>query len=128
MNYKLCIKSCILNYALFTNSIQGGLPYAHLKAVAGFQLAYQPLGLRVLHVEDFAAFGAGKMNVIFAGRIVAKLVERLVTPHFCNPLDFLLSLKFGYITVDGTFADIFARQGLSNLLCGKSFIGIFCKE
>ena len=125
MNYKLCIKSCILDYAFFTNSVQGGLPYAHLKTIAGFQLVYQTLGLRVFHVEDFAAFGAGKVNVIFAGRIVAKLVERLVTPHFCNSLDFLLSLKFGYITVDGTFADIFARQGLSNLLCGKSFVRIF---
>lgn len=114
-----------MNYALFTNSIQGGLPYAHLKAVAGFQLAYQPLGLLVLHMEDFAAFGAGKMNVIPAGRIVAKLIKGLVTPRLCDPLDFLFGFKLGYVTVNGTFADIFARQSLSDFLCGKSFIRIF---
>lgn len=125
MNYKLCIKSCILNYALFTNSIQGGLPYAHLKAVAGFQFAYQPLGLLVLHVEDFAAFGAGKMNVIFAGRIIAKLVKRLVTPRLCDPLDFLFGFKFGYVTVNGTFADVFASQSLSDFFGRKGFVGIF---
>ena len=125
MNYKLCIKSCILDYAFFTNSVQGGLPYAHLKAVARFQLVYQPLGLRVLHVEDFAAFGAGKMNVIFAGRIIAKLVKRLVTSRLCDPLDFLFGFKLGQIAVDGTFADVFARQSLSDFCGRKGFVGIF---
>ena len=108
--------------------VQSGLPHTQLKAVAGLKGVQEPLSLLMFHVEDFAAFGAGQMDVIPAGSVPAELVERLVTSRLCDPLDFLLGLKLCDIAVNRTFADVPARQSLSYFFSRKGFVGIFGKE
>ena len=98
-------------------AVKGRFSTVNFKAVGSLNIAHQSFSLLTFHVEDFTAFGAGKMDMIFAGRIVTELVERFVTAGLCYPLDFLLGLKLSYIAVDGAFADIFARQSLRDLLC-----------
>ena len=118
---KLLIAHCTLP----AHSVQRGFAHVHFKAVGGFQCAHQAFGLLRLHVEDFPAFGARKVDVALAGGIVEKLVERLAATRFAHALDFLLCFKFGQVSVDGTFAYIFARKCLRDFFGRKGFVGIF---
>lgn len=48
-------------------AVKGRFSTVNFKAVGSLNIAHQPFSLLSFHVEDFTAFGAGKMDVIFAG-------------------------------------------------------------